>query len=231
MLWREAVKSEFGKHAAVLLMCCLLVTGVYPQMNPAAPPASKPVHPSKNTSMSAPTPAPAAKVYQTLEEFRTQFELRSAGKNPPEKVVRLTESEVNAYLKEEVRIKADKYPALKSLAVVFISPDYLGIKSTIDFQKVKGLDSNLALRSMQSMLSGVKEIYVEGTLTSADRLFQFKLEKAYLGGLRLPVTLIEYLVKHFAAPQDPSFELSKPALLPFGLQKADIQAGNITLRG
>jgi len=200
-------------------------------MKPAAKAASTPVSPSKNASMPAPAPAPAAKVYQTLEEFLTQFELRSAGKNPPEKVVRLTESEVNAYLKEEVRIKAEKYPPLKSLAVKFISPDYIGIRSMIDFQKVKGLDSNMALRSMQSMLSGVREIYVEGTLTSADRMYQFKLEKAYLGGLRLPVTIIEYLVKHFAAKQDPSFDLSKPALLPYGLQNADIQAGSITLRG
>lgn len=225
------MKSEPVKHAAVLLMCCLLVTGVYPQMKSAAPAASKPVPPSKNASLRAPTPAPAAKVYQALQEFLTQFELRSAGKNPPEKVVRLTESEVNAYLKEEVRIKAEKYPALKSLAVQFIRPGYIGVRSTIDFQKVKGLDSNMALRSMQSMLSGVREIYVEGTLTSADRMYQFKLEKAYLGGLRLPVTIIEYLVKHFAAKQDPSFDLSKPALLPYGLQNADIQAGSITLRG
>jgi len=225
------VKSEPVKHAAVLLMCCLLVTGVYPQMKSAAPAASKPVPPSQKRVTARADTGSGGKGLPGPAGISDAIRVAQCGQDPPEKVVRLTESEVNAYLKEEVRIKAEKYPALKSLAVQFIRPGYIGVRSTIDFQKVKGLDSNMALRSMQSMLSGVREIYVEGTLTSADRMYQFKLEKAYLGGLRLPITIIEYLVKHFAAKQDPSFDLSKPALLPYGLQNADIQAGSITLRG
>jgi hypothetical protein len=222
------VRPGFWRPAAAVLVCFALVTGVYSQTKQATPAASKPTPPLHP----APTiPAPAAKVYKVLQEFLDQLELRSAAKNPPDKVVRLTEAEVNAYLKEEVRIKAEKYPGLQSLSAKFISSNYIGVTASIDFKKVKQLDSNFALRSMQTLLNGVQQIYAEGTLTSADRTGQFQLEKAYLGSIRIPVTLIEFLIKNFAKPQDQPVELSRPFLLPYGLKKADIQAGSITLHG
>jgi hypothetical protein len=224
---RRVLTTRWGKRAGTALVFCLISMGIYPQSNRTAPAAA----PQATSPKTPPVSPAAAKVSRILQEFVEHFELRSAVKDTPDKVVRLTEAEVNAYLQEEVRIKAEKYPELKSLTVKFIGPNYIGVTAAIDFQKVKQLDSNAGLRSIRALLTGIQEIYVEGTLSSADRMAQFKLEKAYLGRLRLPVTMIEFLVEQIAAKPGQSTELSKPFTLPYGLKKVDIQSGSITLRG
>jgi hypothetical protein len=227
-MYNSAVKRMFGKRFVAVLVVCLMAAGASPQNKKPASAA-----PKAAPAVKAPaSPLPAAeKVRLVLQDYLEQWERRNAGKNPPEKVVRLTEGEVNAYLKEEVRAKSPKYPGLQAIVVKFISLDYVGVTTTIDFSKVRQLDSNIALRSVRYLLTGSQQIYVEGSVSSANRMGQFKLEKAYLGNVRLPVTLIEFLIKHFAPPQDPPIELGKPAVLPYGLKRIAIEPGSVTLRG
>lgn len=171
----------------------------------------------------------AAKVSEVLQEFQAQFDLRNQGKKPPEKAVRLTDSEVNAYLQREVQ--SQSHLGLKSVAVKFVGPNYVSATTSIDFDKVKIDDSSFAVRSISSLLTGEKQITVEGIVTSADGMGQFKLEKAYIGSLKLPVYFIEKLINFMGPRQNPPVDISKPAPLPYGLKKVEISTGSILLRG
>ncbi|MBI3940936.1 MAG: hypothetical protein HY315_08880 [Acidobacteria bacterium] len=217
--------SNLPRLALVCLFALAPVSGqVGKQPEKARKPVAevKPVPPPK-------TKTPAEKVAGVLQEFIVQADLRQQGKNPAEKEVRLSEADLNAYMQEAVKTKA-RY-GLTSIYIKLIGPNYIGATTTIDFGKVEVDDQSLAVRMIRSMLSGEKMIYVEGSVTSGEGKGQFKLEKAYLGSVWLPVYFIEKVINYLGQRQNPPIDTSEPVPLPYGLKKVEVAPGSILLRG
>ncbi|MBI4456104.1 MAG: hypothetical protein HY644_09420 [Acidobacteria bacterium] len=171
----------------------------------------------------------AERISDILQEFVVQADLRNHGKNPPQKVVRLSEEDVNAYMRQAIKTKS-RY-GVTSVYVKLIGPDYVGATTTIDFAKVQVEDQSLAVRMVRSLLSGEKQIYVEGSIACKDGKGQFKLEKAYFASVRLPVYFIDKVIHYLGRRQNPPVDTSQPAALPYGLKRVEISAGSILLVG
>lgn len=195
-----------------------------PEKTKKAPAAvAKPVPPPPKPK------TPAEKVADILQEFVVQTDLRSHGKHPPEKVVRLTEGDVNAYMQQAIKNKT-RY-GVKSVYIKLIGTNYLAATTTIDFDKAKVEDQSFAVRMVRALLSGERQIYLEGTVNTKDGKGQFTLQKAYFGSIRLPVYFIDKIINYLGRRQNPPVDTSKPAPLPYGLKSVDITTGSIVLHG
>jgi hypothetical protein len=214
----------------VVLALSLSITNGLSQKKKAPEKAKKP----PVAAVKAPPPppklkSPAEKVADILQDFVTQTDLRTRGKKPPEKVVRLSESDVNAYVDQAIKVKS-RY-GVKSVYIKLLGTNYLAATTTIDFDKAKVEDQSFAVRMVRALLSGERQIYVEGTVTTKDGKGQFALQKAYFGSVRLPVYFIDKVINYLGRRQKPPIDTSKPAPLPYGLKSMDITTGSIVLRG
>lgn len=213
----------------VLLVCSL---GLLPAGAQTKRPAASKAKKSAVETAPAPPPkprTPAEKVSDTLQEFIVQADLRGKGKNPPEKQARFSEDELNAYVQEAIKAKARF--GITSVAIKLIGPNYLGATASVDFGKVNVEDQSLGVRMVRSMLSGEKQIYIEGTIIAGGGKGQFKLEKAYLGQVRLPVYFIEKVLNFLGHRQTPPIDTSQPVPLPYGLKNIEVGTGSVLLRG
>ncbi|HEY2933703.1 MAG TPA: hypothetical protein VGK99_18355 [Acidobacteriota bacterium] len=189
----------------------------------------------KKPALAAPKPVPpvprtpAERVSFILQDYITQADSRIRGKNPPERMIRLGEGDINAYVQQAVKAKSRF--GVNSVYIKFIGPNYLGATTRIDFNKVKVEDQSLAVRMVRSVLSGEKQIYVEGFVNTNNGKGLFRLEKAYFGNLRLPVYFIEKVINYLGSRQNPPIDTSKPVPLPYGLKKIEVLAGAVVLRG
>ena len=223
--FRVTVRGCIG----ALICFWILSSSVFPQET--APKGKKPA-PAAPVKVEQPVQqpeSPADRVAGTLKEFIVQADLRNQGKQPAEKMVRLSEGDLNDYLQQAIKKKM-RY-GITSVHVKLIGPDYVGITTTIDFDKVTVEDEGLAVRMARSLLSGQKQIYVEGMVTGKDGQGQFRLDKAYLDSVRLPVYFIDKVINFLGHRQNPPLDTSKPAPLPYGLRKVEITAGSIALHG
>ncbi len=226
---QEIQSMVLRKYLILSLILSLGIPAVYPQKKKAPEKGKKPPVTVVKVAPPPKPKTPAERVADTLQEFIVQADLRSRGKNPPEKVVRFSESDVNAYMQQAIQSKS-RY-GIKSVYVKLLGTNYMAATTTIDFDKVKVDDQSLAVRMVRALLSGEKQIYVEGSLNSADGKGQFTLQKAYFGSVRLPVYFIDKVINYLGRRQNPPVDTSKPAALPYGLRKVEVSRGSITLRG
>ena len=217
------------RYVIVFLILSLGIPTVYPQEKKAVEKKKKPAVAVVKVAPPPKPKTPAEKVADTLQEFVVQADLRNRGKKPAEKVVRFSESDVNAYMQQAIKNKS-RY-GIKSVYVKLLGANYLAATTTIDFDKVKVDDQSLAVRMVRYLLSGERQIYVEGALNSAEGKGQFNLQKAYFGSVRLPVYFIDKVINYLGRRQNPPLDTSKPAALPYGLKKVEVSPGSITLRG
>lgn len=172
--------------------------------------------------------APADRVTQILQQFSSLSDRRKQGQVAPATAARLSGSEVNAYLRQE--LQSQPVEGLKSLEIKFLGANVLGAASVIDFDQVAVGDSSFAVRSMKSLISGKKQIYLEGVVTSGEGVARIKLQKAEMGSLSLPIPFVEMIVNYVGQGQDPPVDLSKPSPLPHGVREIEIGKGYLILR-
>lgn len=218
--------------AGLFLILSLCYSTAFSQKRkvPAPPSRKPPAAVPKPAPAPPPVPkTPAEKVSFILQDYITQADVRMKGKNPPEKTIRLGEGDVNAYIQQAVKTKSRF--GVNAVYVKFIGANYLGATTRIDFNKVKVEDQSLPVRMVRSVLSGERQIYVEGFVNTLNGKGQFRLEKAYFGSLRLPVYFIEKVIHFLGSRQNPPIDTSKPVPLPYGLKKIEVLAGAVVLRG
>ena len=220
---------KFHRSFIFFFISYLCIPAVYPQAKKAVEKKKKPPVAVVKVAPPPKPKTPAEKVADTLQEFVVQADLRNRGKHPPEKVARLSEGDVNAYMQQAIKNKSRF--GVKSVYIKLLAPNYVSATTTIDFDKVKVDDQSFAVRMVRALLSGEKQIYVEGFLNSKDGKGQFALQKAYFGSVRLPVYFIDKVINYLGRRQNPPLDTSKPAELPYGLKKVEISPGSITLRG
>ena len=219
-------RSSRGCIAAMLLL--LVLGAAFSQGKKTPPRAGEPPTLPSAAPAQEPPEAPEERVSGVLQEFIVQADLHNRGENPPEKVVRLSETELNAYMQHAV-IRKTRF-GIQSVYIKLMGGNRLGTTTTIDFDKVAVEDESLAIRMVRSLLSGRKQIYVEGVVTTDKGMGQFSLEKAYFGSVRLPVYFIEKVINFLGHRQNPPVDTSKPVPLPYGLKKLEVYDGSIVLR-
>jgi hypothetical protein len=211
-----------------LLLYLLLALSLSPAANAQKKSAASSARDTTATQQRPASQRPVNRVTQVLHEFQEHSRPRAQGIIPPVKVARISESDVNEYLRSEVPNQARL--GLKSIQVKFISANYLGATAILDFEKFRGKESGMLERSLMALLSGERMVYLEGTITSQKGMIQFKLEKAYVGSIRVPVFLVEKVANWIGPRTNSVIDLSKSYPLPYELQEIQIETGTLVLR-
>jgi hypothetical protein len=169
----------------------------------------------------------ANKVSRLLDEMLAHAQLRESGEAKKDKVARLSEAEVNAYI--QYQILQQGRPGLRSVRMRFLGNNLVGVSAIVDFSTLPVGESSLAVRAFKTILSGNREVYIEGTLSSRDGTARFIPEKTYVGGLRLPVMVLTEL-HDLMARMNAGKSLSEPRPLPYGLRSIEVVQGALILR-
>lgn len=159
----------------------------------------------------APQKPPAA--VKMLDLFQ---QLRTAQQNGRKISFRLTETEVNEYLRYSLR--ATPRPGLESSKVKFFSGNYVSSYTILDFDKVERWKPGTIPVLLRPVLSGRKAIWVDVRLNAQNGAATFSVEKAYFQSIRLPAILVSKMIQIVAARQPEKYDTTKPVRLPFGLR-------------
>jgi hypothetical protein len=136
-----------------------------------------------------------------------------------------SEAEINSYLALELSSKY--HPSLKSFSVHF-EPAKLTSRASIDFDKLLLTSRSVFARLFAKMLSGTHEIHVQGRLVAnGGGQASFELEDARFDTTTLPNVLVEEIISAVGRKQTPPFDPMKPSRMPYGIDRVEMQAGQI----
>jgi hypothetical protein len=155
------------------------------------------------------------------------------GAEPPAKAARslrtsFTEREVNAYF---------KYDGAAHIPVGVVDPQVVIAdngqvegKAIVDLEAVRKAQPS-ALLDLVAMFAGAVEVRAVGRLTTANGKGTFILDRASVGGLPVPKSLLQSLVTHYSRTPDlpDGFNLDKPFDLPAAIRNVETQRGAATV--
>lgn len=170
---------------------------------------------SANTVPNAPPPV-VAKFLGLFDQLRAA-ETQKAHGTPQHVAFRLTDSEINEYLRYSLH--AIPRPGLDSVTVKVFPANYISTFTVIDFDAVERWHPGTIPGLLRSVLSGKKTIWVDYRINANDSKISFSVEKAYYGDLRLPGFFVEKMIQIVAARQPEKYDTSKPMPIPFGLHE------------
>jgi hypothetical protein len=139
-----------------------------------------------------------------------------------------TEREVNAYFKYD---GAAHLPAgVVDPQIVIADNGQVEGKAIVDLEAVRKAQPS-AILDLVAMFAGAVEVRAVGRLTTADGKGTFALDRASVGGLPVPKSLLQALVTHYSRNPDlpDGFNLDKPFELPAAIRFVETQRGAATI--
>jgi hypothetical protein len=166
----------------------------------------------------------------SLEQKLAVIVERGAAAAPSSRALRtqLTEREVNAYF---------KYQGAAELPVGVVNPNLAILdKSRVTASVVVDLDAVRLSRERAwsdplAWVSGKLEVRVVCRIEAANGTGKLDLETATLGGVSIPMTLLQELVTYYSrTPESPSgFNLNQPFELPQRIRQVELQRGSAVI--
>lgn len=151
-----------------------------------------------------------------------------AGTPAPPLRTSFTEREVNAYF---------KYDGQPGIPVGVVDPQiviaengHLEGRAIVDLDAVRKTQSSAVL-DLVAMFAGAVEVRAVGRLTTANGKGTFILDRASVGGLPVPKSLLQTLVTHYTRNPDlpDGFDMDKPFDLPAAIRVIEMQRGAATI--
>jgi hypothetical protein len=154
---------------------------------------------------------------------RVERRLRS-GRPASTETLAVTERQLNSYLN---LLLAPKIPPGVSNLEIRLEPDRLGARGLVDLERVRGRLPGGGASSLLALLSGTVPVELAGRLPNADGLGRIELERASIGGVSLPVSVVAELVSLFTrSDQSPrGFDLRAPFPLPWTARRVRFERG------
>jgi hypothetical protein len=149
---------------------------------------------------------------------------------PVSLTTRISEREVNSYLAYDA---VSQLPAGFTEPRIVVLPDLkLSGTATIDLDAVRKARHATGWLDPLSYLGGTVPVSVSGRLTSSKGQARFDLDRATVGGVTVPKTLVQQLVTFYTkAPDNPrGLNLDDPYPLPARIQQIDIRPGEAVVR-
>jgi hypothetical protein len=141
---------------------------------------------------------------------------------------RFSDREVNAYFK----IHGPEFlpPGLESPQITIGEGGRVSARATVDLD-VALKTGERSLFNPLSWLSGKTEIVAAGVLRGVEGQGTLQVATATLGGVPVPVTVLQELVYYYTrTPENPQgLDLSKPFELPSGIRSIETRTGEATI--
>ena len=195
----------FGRATVVLLTGTLLAA--------SQPPASGPL-----------TPTEAQRLAEKLEQV-IDHDARSAGTS---QTLVLPAREVNAYLKFQ---GATLFPAgITDPHLTFGGDGQVAARAIVDLDAVSK-ERDRGLFDPLAYLGGDLVVTAEGSLETADGLGQVAVDAATVGGVPVPRTVLNELVRYYTrnAERPDGVDLNEPFELPYGIHEVVVDTDQATV--
>jgi hypothetical protein len=162
--------------------------------------------------LGADTPPPVAVKFLALFD-----QLRQAQSQAQHVAFRLTDSEINDYMR--YALKTTPRPGMESVTVKVFPNNYVSTYTIVDFDAVERWKPGTIPTLLRPVLRGKQSVWVDYRFQAAGSRATFSVEKAYYGSIRLPAFFVEKMIHVVAARQPEKYDTSKPLPLPFGLRQ------------
>jgi hypothetical protein len=150
---------------------------------------------------------------------------RAQPKKRPQSVL-FTQGEVNSYLNLAY---AERLPKGVKDVLVRLDRDRMQVKGLVDIDRVKGkVESGGGLLSF---LSGDVPVEATGKVSGKDGFGQVTWESVYVGGVRLPISALEQMVRSSTRTEEQpdGFDIHAPFRLPYSVEKLRVEPGRALL--
>lgn len=142
-------------------------------------------------------------------------------------VYSLDEPDLNAFIQRE--LTRQPKPEVKELRVRFNEGTFTTFL-TVDMDQLKLQDESTTTGFLKTLLRGVQEIEVEGSLQIAqDGRAVYETRQASLNGFPLPATMVDMILSSVGKKQKPPFDPTQPFAMPYGINDVDFQKGKARL--
>jgi hypothetical protein len=140
--------------------------------------------------------------------------------------VGVTQGELNSFLNLSIKLP----PGLTDIDFA-LQQDVISAKAVVDLDRVRGQLPPTGALNPVSYLSGRVPVELEGKLPSDNGFGSIELSKIRLGGLPIPVSLLEQMVLQMTKTHDNpgGFDILSPFRLPYSVRKVRIQPGQALL--
>ena len=164
------------------------------------------------------------------EESGARLELRlleilqnAAEPSPDIRLTPLPEPDVNAYLAHQA---VPHLPVGIRAPVVRIGDDSLSAEAVIDLDAIRDSRERRGLDPVQ-FLGGRLHVTASGRIRSGGGLARVDVETVTVGGIRVPVEVLQELVRYFTrTPEQPAgTRLDAPIPLPYGITELRLSPG------
>jgi hypothetical protein len=168
---------------------------------------------------------------QRADSFAKKIEIISQRGNgkplPPSSPARtaVTESEVNSWLAYRAGNRIPKGVTAPTITIIG-NGKLMGL-ATVDLEAYGKSQRSGGGSGMWDLLGGSVPVTVTGVLQSRSGRGQFQLERATLGGLPIPKSLLQEMVEYFSrTPDNPEgVQMDAPFALPAKIQQIEVGQG------
>ena len=142
--------------------------------------------------------------------------------------VLVTENEVNSYLNLSPSVKM---PRGLGDVVVRLEQERIHVTGLLDLEKVRDKMPNLSPLSPLYWLSGQVPVLLRGRLVNDDGFATIEWEDVRVGGLPVPLTLLQQIVSSTTKSDDypDGFDIRAPFRLPYALRQVRVEPGRAYL--
>ena len=158
-----------------------------------------------------------------LERRLLEILRRASEASSEARLTSLPESEVNAYLAFQ---GAPHLPVGIRTPVVRIGDDRLSAEAVIDLDVIRESRERTGFDLLR-YLAGQLVVTASGRIRSANGMAQVEVETVTVGGVSVPVQLLQEVVRHFTrTPEQPAgTRLDEPIPLPYGITELRLSRG------
>ena len=158
-----------------------------------------------------------------LERRLLEILQNAAEPSPDIRLTPLPEPDVNAYLAHQA---VPHLPVGIRAPVVRIGEDSLSAEAIIDLDAIRDSRERSGLDPVQ-FLGGQLHVSASGRIRSGSGLARVDVETVTVGGLRVPVEVLQELVRYFTrTPEQPAgTRLDAPIPLPYGITELRLSPG------
>jgi hypothetical protein len=150
--------------------------------------------------------------------------LQPRGKKP--QPVLFTQGEVNSYLNLSY---AERLPKGVRDVEVRLDRDRMQVKGLVNIDRVKGKVEGGG--GLLSFLSGDVPVEATGKVSGKDGFGQVQWESVYVGGVRLPISALDQMVRSATKTEEQpdGFDIHAPFRLPYSVDRLRLEPGRALL--
>lgn len=148
-------------------------------------------------------------------------------KAPPNSTFRITEDELNAYLKQEYVAKP--HSGLKSIVVHLYDDNQVAADSIVNVDDLK-TENSTVLQMLTLLFSGDQSLHVEARLLFNGNTVAYRLERAQFNSMTLPTAAVEKLIEILARRLTQKIDVTKPIPLAPSIKHVEIRKGVLIIQ-